>query len=244
MSIYYRTQGVFVNKKNWGENDQLFTVYTKDFGKINIIGKSIRKIKSKLRPGAELFYFSEIEFIQGKRVKTLTDARAIDKFKNIKQSFKKTTIAHKFFNNLDKLINEQEPNIEIWDLIISFLNRLNNSQVIINNLKPLYFFYFWRILSESGYLPELYNCLICRSEIKQEDNYFDCEKGGLICQNCFSKLIEPQKELNNLKINSNIIKILRIVFKKNWNLFSRLRIKTEDEETINRITTIFLKHKS
>ena len=73
MAIHYRTQGFILKKTDRGEADQILTIYTKDFGKLEILGKAIRKIKSKLRSGADLFYFSEIEFIQGKAYKTLTD---------------------------------------------------------------------------------------------------------------------------------------------------------------------------
>ena len=74
MFLNYRTKGFIFKKEDRGEADQLFTIYTKDFGKLEILGKAIRKISSKLRSGAETFYLSEIEFIQGKTYKTLTDA--------------------------------------------------------------------------------------------------------------------------------------------------------------------------
>ena len=60
MFIHYRTNGVMIKKKDLGEADQLFTIYTKDFGKLEILGKAIRKISSKLRSGAELFYLFHI----------------------------------------------------------------------------------------------------------------------------------------------------------------------------------------
>ena len=80
----YRTQGIIIKKDDWKESDQFFTVFTKDFGKILVIGRGIRKVSSKLRSGMETFYFSEIEFIQGKKCKTLVDAVLIDNFRNIK----------------------------------------------------------------------------------------------------------------------------------------------------------------
>ena len=70
MAVHYRTQAFILNKTDWNEADQIFTVYTEEFGKIKIVAKAIRKIKSKLRSGMDLFYLSEIEFIQGKSYKT------------------------------------------------------------------------------------------------------------------------------------------------------------------------------
>ena len=75
MATYYRTQGYVIKKTGLREADQLFTIYTEDYGKIDVLGRGIRKITSKLRSGIDLFCFSEIEFVQGKAYKTLTDAK-------------------------------------------------------------------------------------------------------------------------------------------------------------------------
>lgn len=46
MFVHYRTQGLFIKEEDRGEANQLFTIFTKDFGKLEILGKAIRKISS------------------------------------------------------------------------------------------------------------------------------------------------------------------------------------------------------
>ena len=89
MFFKYRTQGFILKKEDRGETDQLFTIFTRDFGKLEVLGKAIRKISSKLRSGMEIFYLSEIEFIQGKTYKTLTDIFLIKKFQNLRKNWRK-----------------------------------------------------------------------------------------------------------------------------------------------------------
>ncbi|KPJ55867.1 hypothetical protein AMJ49_06190, partial [Parcubacteria bacterium DG_74_2] len=67
-----------MKKIDQGEWDRIFIIYTRDFGKLKVLARAERKIKSKLRAGLELFYLSEIEFIQGKNYKTLTNAVLIE----------------------------------------------------------------------------------------------------------------------------------------------------------------------
>ena len=43
------TEGVILKMENQGEADQFLTVFTKDFGKFEILAKSIRKIRSEER---------------------------------------------------------------------------------------------------------------------------------------------------------------------------------------------------
>ena len=125
MFTRYKTQGFFIKKNNKEEADQLFTIYTKDFGKLEILGRAIRKIKSKLRGGAELFYLSKVEFIQGKTYKTLTDTVLINNFSNIRNDFEKLRIACQISENLVSLIKEQELDEEIWQLLNEVFNKLN-----------------------------------------------------------------------------------------------------------------------
>lgn len=40
MFVHYRTQGIFLKKQDRGQADELFIIYTKDFGKLEILGKT------------------------------------------------------------------------------------------------------------------------------------------------------------------------------------------------------------
>ncbi|MCX6760396.1 MAG: DNA repair protein RecO, partial [Candidatus Nealsonbacteria bacterium] len=95
MTDYYRSPGFVIAKNDLREADQLFSFFSRDFGKVEILGRAVRKIKSKLRAGVDLIYFSELEFIQGKAYKTLTDSSVIEKFKNIRSDLNKLEIAHR-----------------------------------------------------------------------------------------------------------------------------------------------------
>jgi len=44
MTYHFSTIGFVFKKENKSEADQLFSIYTKDFGKLEILVKGIRKI--------------------------------------------------------------------------------------------------------------------------------------------------------------------------------------------------------
>jgi len=258
MFVHYRTTGLIFKKDDRGETDQLFTVYTKDFGKLEILGKAIRKISSKLRSGAELFYLSEIEFIQGKTQKTLTDAILIEKFKNLREDLKTLSVAYKISEILDNLIKGQEPDEKIWQLLLETFERLNNYTLYPKTYTLIYYYFLWNLLSILGYQPELYNCVICQKNLSTyfaekygldraqmilcsgllpEKLYLNPKEGGLICQNCFKKvkLVEEDKSSSSpfaaarvgKEVKPEVVKILRIILKKNWLTLSKLKIEKD-----------------
>lgn len=221
MFRHYRTQGFILKKTDWGEADRIFTIYTKDFGKLEILAKAERKIKSKLKGGLELFYLSEIEFIQGKTHKTLTDTILIDNFPILRKDLERLSIAYRISEVLDNLIKGQELDEKIWNLLNETFNKLNSSEIRNLKLEILYYYFLWNLLSVLGYQPEVYNCSLCQKKLLPEKLYFNPKEGGIICQGCFKKL-KSGKE-----VDSETVKILRIILEKNWPILSKLKIEAK-----------------
>ena len=234
MFTHYRTSGFILKKVDRGEVDQLFTIYTKDFGRLEILGKAIRRIKSKLKGGLELFYLSEIEFIQGKAYKTLTDAILIENFPILRKDLERLPIAYRISEVLDNLIKGQEADEKIWNLLNETFQKLNNQQLTINNQQLLYYYFLWNFLSILGYQPELYNCSLCQKKLLPEKLYFNPKEGGIICQSCFKKL-KSGKE-----IDSDTVKILRIILEKNWPILSKLKIEAKYLKGLTSISKNYL----
>ena len=225
MFIHYRTQSFILKKIDRGEVDRIFTIYTKDFGKLELLAKAERKIQSKLRGGLELFYLSEIEFIQGKTHKTLTDAILIDKFKNLRRDLKRLAIAYKISEVLDNLVKDQEPDEKIWQLLNEVFSKLNSLEIKNSKLEILYHYFLWNLLSILGYQPELYNCSLCQKKVTPEKLYFSQKEGGLICPSCFRKIGVPSG--SGQEVKPETIKILRIILKKDWPTLSKLKIEAK-----------------
>ena len=240
MFIHYRTQGFIFKKEDRGEADQLFGVYTRDFGKLEILGRGIRKISSKLRSGAEVFYLNEIEFIQGKVHKTLTDAIPIEKFTNLRKDLKRLAIAYQISETLDNLVKGQEPDEKIWQILNEIFQTLNT-----NNLKPkaynlIYYYFLWNLLSILGYQSELYYCALCQKKFgyslgRCEKLYFSPKEGGIICQNCFQKVKNGKKV-----VSSEVVKIFRLFLKKDWPTLLKLKIGPNHLKSIEEISSCYL----
>jgi DNA repair protein RecO (recombination protein O) len=233
MFTHYRTQGFIVRKINLGETDQLLTIYTKDFGKLEVLGRAIRKTSSKLRSGAEIFYLSEIEFIQGKTHKTLTDAILIDKFKNLRKSLKRLATAYKISEVLDAMLKGQESDEKIWGLLNEIFEKLNNPRMPNTEYQILYYYFLWNFISILGYQQEFYLCSLCRKKLTPENIFFSPGEGGLICNICGTS-IQQVKE-----IGPNTVKILRIILKKDWPTFKKLKIKPEDLKSLKIISDYY-----
>lgn len=157
MFAHYRTPGFIFKKENFREADQIFSVFTRHFGRIEVLARSIRKMRAKLRSAVELFYLTEIEFIQGRVYNTLTDAVSIDKFLGIRKNLKTLAIAYKMAKIFDKMVIGQERDEKLWHLLDETFKRLNNLEPDIQEPELLYQYFRRQLLVILGYGPETRN---------------------------------------------------------------------------------------
>lgn len=229
MAIKYRTKGFVFKKDEAAESDQFFTVFTQDFGRVGLKARAVRKTTSKLRADIDIFYLSEIEFIQGKNNKTLTDASKINKFENIISDPEKIKIAYLIANVLDDFLKGQEKDSGIFDLINEVFDNLTNSKLKSKNFQLAFQYFFWNFISLQGYHMQIQECARCKNKLNPNNVYFSCKDGGAICKDC-------AKPGASQKINSDVVKILRLILKKNWQTISRLKVEPASQKILENIS--------
>lgn len=230
MTVYYRTQGLVFKKQDRAEADKVFSVFTSDYGRLEVFGKAIRKIASKLRGGIEIFSFSEIEFIQGKNHKTLTDTIIKEKFVNLIKEPYRLKISHRIGDILDNFLKGQEKDSAIFILLNETFLRLNNPELSVLNIQLSYYYFFWNFVSVLGYKPEIQKCAIQGSKLNPDNLYFSNKEGGVICSDCSSNNIEAKK------VNSDVVKILRLILNKDWDTLSKLKIEDSSQKLLEQIS--------
>ncbi len=217
MTQKHKTEGFVFKKSESGESDIIFSVFTKDFGKIDVKGKAIRKINSKLKLGLDLSYFSEIEFVQGKSQKILTDATAIKTPKIFLKTPKKTEIIFQICSLLDGFIKGQEEDKKTFELISEVFDRLYDFSLKEEKYQTIYQYFFWNFISLQGYCLQVKQCAGCHEKLDPDNVYFSTKEGGTICQNCF---LNDKKAK---KVDANVIKIIRIMLSRDWDTLFRLK---------------------
>ncbi len=214
---HYRTKGIVLAKRDSGEADQIFVLYTQDFGKIEVVGRAVRKITSKLRAGIDVFYFIEIEFIQGKNRKTLTDAIIIDKFLNLRKNSEALICANQIFEVVGRLTIIEKKDNEVFRLLMKIIKIIDNlifeNSLKIENwkLKIILNYFLWNFFSLLGYSPELYSCPVCNKKLLPETFFLSPHHGGVVCWGCCKKIKEENQQFLFSEVNVNTVKLIRFL---------------------------------
>lgn len=124
-----------------GEVDRLLTIYTKDFGKILVRAKSVRKNQSKLKGHLELFLQSHFLIAPGKNLDIITGAETIERFSELHQRLPCLAAAYYLSEVIDKTMAGPEKDENIWRLILSNFQGLNqekpNIKALINDFENM-----------------------------------------------------------------------------------------------------------
>lgn len=190
------TKGIVLTRTNYGEADRIITVLTPDQGKLRLIAKGVRKPKSRLAGGIELFSISDITFIRGRGdIGTLVSSRLEIHFRHIVEDIDRTMVAYDFIKQTNKA-TEDEPEELYFTLLARGLAALDDSNF---SLQLLSVWFSAQLLAHGGYIPELQQDAAGKKldgtktyEFEYEGNTFIARDGG--------------------RFNASKIKLLRILF--------------------------------
>lgn len=120
-----KTEAIILKSADLGEADRLLTVYSKEFGKIQVIARGAKKLGSKLRYHLEPFSYSHLILVEGKNFRIVKDAVLMNQFLSVRRDLEKVKTAYKITSLLDELIAGEEKDEEIWNLFLGVFKELN-----------------------------------------------------------------------------------------------------------------------
>jgi len=193
------TEGIILSRTDYGEADRIITLLTPEHGKLRLMAKGVRKVKSKLAGGIELFSVSHITFIQGKSdVGTLISTRLIRHYGHIVKNIDRVQLGYELIKMLNKA-TEDEPEPEYFTLMDEAFAALDDVTIDEQLIKV---WFQAQLLKLAGHSPNL-TADIAGSSLDPGETYtFDFDKMAL-AQNSAGQL------------SADHIKYLRLLFSSN-----------------------------
>jgi DNA repair protein RecO (recombination protein O) len=147
-----QTKGIILSRTDFSEADRILTFLTPDYGKVHVIAKGVRKIKSKMAGGIELLSVSDIGFIRGRgELSTLTSTRLIKHYDVIVKDLVRTMAAYEFIKQIHKL-TEDEVDEDYFLLLEQTFEALNETGI---SLALVQSWFAMQILRLGGRSPNL-----------------------------------------------------------------------------------------
>lgn len=147
------TTGIILSRTDFGEADKIITLLTPDHGKLRLMARGVRKSKSRLAGGVELFSVSDIVYIKGRgEIGTLISARLTTHYGRIVHDVTRTMLGYELIKQLNK-VTEDEPEAEYFTLLEQTFQALDDATIPIELIR---YWYGAQLLKQAGYSPNLY----------------------------------------------------------------------------------------
>src|SRR5512140_3721553 len=102
----FRVSAVVLRHKDWGEADQLLTLYTREQGKLRVVAKGARKITSRKAGHLQPFTYVNLQLARGRDLMIVTQAETVNAFLGIGADLMKTGYASYVIELLDRFVYE------------------------------------------------------------------------------------------------------------------------------------------
>lgn len=122
---YIKLDGIILKRKSIGEADRILTIFSRQFGKMQIKAKGVRKISSKRASHIEPLNTTVMTIYKGQGVPVLLEVQAGEQFSSLKEDLKKLAFAYHICELIDGLCPENQENEKVFELLCETFNKLS-----------------------------------------------------------------------------------------------------------------------
>jgi DNA repair protein RecO (recombination protein O) len=195
----YRTEAIVLGRFDLGETDRVFTLLTRDRGKIRAIAKGARRPTSKLASSLEYFTRCRLILSRGRDLDVITSVEVLERPNGLGERVNAFSHACHLAEVTNKLTPEGQDVPDVYRLLSAALSELERA----GDPWLLTRWYELALLAMTGYRFDLYRCAGCGNELLAEPNMLGVQSGGVLCPNCWPS--DP----NGRVMSVNAQKILR-----------------------------------
>lgn len=176
----YKTNALVLRRIPLGETDKIVTLFSREYGKFNVVAKGARKTTSRLAGATEPFMLLRALLAEGMNLDVLTQCEIRESFPALRADFGLILRVTYACELLDKLTVERDPAPEAFDLLLSTLYVLQRAKDADAALHA----FELQLLAQVGYAPLLDVCARCERALDESRLFFSPSRGGLLCPAC------------------------------------------------------------
>ncbi|MEK7494901.1 MAG: DNA repair protein RecO [Patescibacteria group bacterium] len=233
----YRYNAIVLKKREIGETDRLYILYTEEQGKIRVVAKGVRKPEAKLAGQLETLMQGLVIVVKGKGMGKIAGAVAENIFPALRGDLETLQPVLGSIALFERLVDLEEPDPELFSLLARYLllvedfaKRNMKEKVEITTLAFLFQF-----LSHLGYRIETGTCAVSGERLRPgEQHFFSPSAGGILSGEHIHSA--PQA----FPISENAIKLIRVFLGNRLENIGRLSASARECAEVRQVATRFL----
>ena len=205
--MIYDTEALILSRYYYGDTSLICNLFTQDYGRVSIIAKGARKLKSPYNAILRPLQFIDLHYYYKpkRNIQLLKEATLNKHFFKTHGNYSKMIASYQVLDVINQICKIDNPNKIIFRLVKKILNKINSDKS--KNIMIYQIFFNLQLLNYIGYQPMIDLCGICNKKLINAKYQWDI--GQLICLDCKdindnrTNLRIDQKHLNLMRYLSN-----------------------------------------
>lgn len=233
-----KTEAIVLKSFDYRETSRIVTFFTKDYGKITGIMKGIRKDPKKFGSSVDRYSVNDLVYYHYRNsdLHLVSHCDLKQYYFLIRENYEKNIAANYALELVDKIMQTEQVNQDVYSLMNRFLERLQKER----DIDRLIYIYQIKMLQLSGFSPHLDSCVKCEKKIDGKVR-FSMISGGLVCLEC------PTIETSFALISKGAISSILHIEQSQWEECLRLgltkKVKAELKYILNNFLVYHLERK-
>jgi DNA repair protein RecO (recombination protein O) len=180
-----KATGLVVRTYDWSETSRIAVIWTREFGKVRVLAKGGRRLKSSFEVALDLLTVCSIVLIRKSSggLDLLTEARVEERFPGLRRDLQAMYSGYYIAELLGEGTQDYDPHPALFELTLDTLRKLGAG----GDVAGLIAAYEFGWLGELGLRPVLDRCAACQTHnLPDGPLVFSPIAGGVVCATCAS----------------------------------------------------------
>ncbi|HTU19064.1 MAG TPA: DNA repair protein RecO [Gemmataceae bacterium] len=172
---------------DWSESSRIATLWTREHGKVRVLAKGGRRLKSNFENALDLLTLCGIVFLRKSSgsLDLLTEAQVIQRFPRLRTDLAALYAAYYVAELLSDLTQEYDSHPLLFDEALDTLRELGGADIPEAPATGVRLARFEMVLlRELGYSPVLDHCGGCGGSVEETELAFSPSANGVLCRRC------------------------------------------------------------
>jgi len=225
-----KAEALILQHNDWGEADRMLRIFSREQGKLRVLAKGVRRIRSRKAGHLEPLTQVSLLLARGTGMWIITQVETVNAHLPIRAKLLLTGYACYLVELIDRFSVEEEENRPLYNLLIQSLERLESQADPFLVVR----YFEVRLLDLLGYRPELIQCVVCREPVEAQNQFFSFLEGGVICPKCSSKPVDA------LPVSMAVLKYFRHLQRNPYSLVRMIQVPEPVREPFEQLLSRYI----